>query len=143
MIQMKIIELFFDKAKILTATDKAAKNVLSKFGAYVRQAARSSIRSRKKSSQAGQPPSSHVGTLKRLIFFAFEPPKNVVIGPIEFDGRFEGAEALEYGGKSTIKTISKTGHKTKSITIQARPFMGPAMEKEKPKLPGMWADSIK
>jgi hypothetical protein len=28
------------------------------------------------------------------------------------------------------------------MKIKARPFMGPAMEKEKPKLPQMWRDSV-
>jgi len=29
------------------------------------------------------------------------------------------------------------------VKIKARPFMGPAFNKEKPKLPAMWASSIK
>ena len=52
---------------------------------FVRTTAQHSIRKRKSVSRPGQPPSSHVGTLRRLIFFAYEPAKkNVMIGPTPF-----------------------------------------------------------
>ena len=37
------------------------------------------------------------------------------------------------------------GHKVRrrTVHIAARPYMVPALTREKPKLPGMWADSIR
>jgi len=55
-------------------------------------------------------------------------------------GSEEALTALEYGGTSTMRT--RKG-KRRQIRIAARPVMGPAYEKEQPKLPAMWADSIK
>ncbi len=42
--------MFFDRAKIKNKVDVRTRKVLSKFGAYVRQTARKSIRKRKRSS---------------------------------------------------------------------------------------------
>src|SRR5690606_6172596 len=55
---MKITELFFDRKAVTSRVDKATRKVLSRFGAFVRRTARSSIRKRKKTSQPGSPPSS-------------------------------------------------------------------------------------
>ncbi|MBY0513082.1 MAG: hypothetical protein K2P78_04125 [Gemmataceae bacterium] len=112
---------FFDRPKVKNAVDKATKQALSEFGAFVRTRSRSSIRKRKKISPAGSPPSSHVGTLKRLIFFGYDPGrKSVVIGPV-VGGPASGAPPLlEYGGSG------KAGH------YRPRPFMGPAFATELP-----------
>jgi hypothetical protein len=38
----------------------------------------------------------------------------------------------------------RRGRRTvRTVTIAARPFIGPAMTQELPKLPGMWANSVK
>jgi hypothetical protein len=142
MIDFRIKEMFFDRKAVTSAVDRAARKVLSKFGAFVRTAARSSIRKRKKASQPGQPPSSHVGTLKRLIFFGYDPSrKSVVIGPTPLgSGSAEAPPLLEYGG--TAKRKNRKG-KNVTATYRARPFIGPALEKEEPKLPAMWANSVK
>ncbi len=141
MIDFRVKETFFDRSAIQRAVGDAARKVLSKFGAYVRQAARSSIRKRKAVSKPGQPPSSHVGTLKRLLFFGYDPAKkSVVIGPTPLgSGSADAPPLLEYGGQARVK-----GRKGKSVTAtyRPRPFMGPALEKEEPKLPQMWADSV-
>lgn len=44
----------------------------------------------------------------------------------------------------TTVVESPRGKRTKrQVNIAARPFMGPAMEKEEPKVPAMWRDSIR
>ncbi len=136
---------FFDSKKVLSATDKATRKVLSKFGAFVRRTARSSIRKRKKISSPGQPPTSRTGFLKRFIYFGYDPAKkSVVIGPIRLNSKVGDApQALELGGKSTVVSGLKNKRKKKTVNIAARPFMRPAMEKEIFKLPQMWKDSIK
>ena len=142
MIRFKPGILFFDSKKVVRSVDRATRRVLSRFGAFVRRTARQSIRKRKKPSAPGSPPSSHIGLLKKFIWFGYEPDKrSVVIGPARLSqqDRGEAPSFLEYGG---IAKIARKGKKTKA-RIRPRPFMGPAFEKEQPKLPAMWANSIK
>ena len=138
---MKFKRMFFTSKAVLSATDRATRRVLSKFGAYVRRTAKSSIRKRKAISRPGKPPSSHTGLLKRFILFGYDPTRrSVVIGPLRLTrgGRGDAPRALEEGGTSRLV---RRGRK-KRVKIKARPFMGPAMEREKPKLPQMWRNSV-
>ena len=142
MIGFKITKLFFDKKAVRDKVDAGTRRVLSKFGAFVRRTARGSIRKRKKPSPPGRPPSSHVGLLKKFIFFGYEPAKrSVVIGPVRLSqqGRGEAPHLLEYGGTGTVQRKGKRSR----AKIRARPFMAPAAEKEHPKLPAMWRDSVR
>lgn len=142
MIRFEVTQLFFDKPAVRSKVDAATRRVLSKFGAFVRRSARSSIRKRKKASQPGQPPSSHAGLLKRFIFFGYDPrQESVVIGPVQLTqgSRGEAPSLLEYGGMTTLR---RDGKKVRA-TFRERPFMGTAFEKEQPKLPAMWRDSVR
>ncbi|HOD83934.1 MAG TPA: hypothetical protein PKG77_21130 [Phycisphaerae bacterium] len=142
MIGFKITKLFFDKKAVRDKVDAGTRRVLSKFGAFVRRTARGSIRKRKKPSPPGTPPNSHVGLLKKFIFFGYEPAKrSVVIGPVRLSqkGRGEAPHLLEYGGTGTVERKGKR----RRAKIRARPFMAPAAEKEQPKLPAMWRDSVR
>lgn len=132
---------YFTSRVVMSALDRGSRAVLSKFGAYVRQRARTSIRRRKGISIAGMPPSSHTGLLKRGIFFGYDVDRrSVVIGPVPLASRFpEAPPALEYGGVSTVKT----GGLWVSKYIRKRPFMGPALRAELPGLPAMWRNSVK
>jgi hypothetical protein len=115
---------FFDRKAVLSRLDKGVKQALSKFGAFVRRRAQTSIRKRKGVSAPGSPPSSHVGTLKKLIFFSYDPGrKSVVIGPVLKSGSSDAPKLLEHGG---------AGRRGKYI---ARPFMRPAFAAELPKAP--------
>jgi phage gpG-like protein len=137
----KMKGMFFDSPKVINAVDKATRNVFSKFGAFVRTTAKSSIRKRKGTSAPGQPPSSHTGLLKKHIYFGYDQTqKSVVIGPAKLNGGTSAPEILEYGGKTVIDYGRTKG---KRVSIAARPFMNPAFDKEKPKLPQMWRDSVK
>ena len=96
--------LFFDRPAVRNAVDRAQRRVLSRFGAYVRRGARSSIRKRKRPAPPGSPPSDHTGRLKRNIFFVYEPVKSsVVIGPARLSGSTDAPETLEHGGVVTLK----------------------------------------
>ena len=141
MIGLNIRDLFFDRKAVMNKVDRATRKVLSKFGAFVRTTARSSIRKRKGISQPGSPPSSHTGLLKKFIYFGYEPIKrSVVIGPVRLTqkGRGEAPHLLEYGGSTTMKTKGKRT----AAKVRPRPFMGPALAAEKPKLPAMWRGSV-
>jgi hypothetical protein len=129
MIDVKFKKLFFDSPKVISAVDKTSRRVMCRFGALVRTIAKRSIRKRKKASAPGQPPSSHTGLLKKFIWFGYEPgSKTVVIGPARLTGKNKGEapSLLEYGKE-----------------FPARPYMGPALEKAQPELPGMWKNSVK
>lgn len=142
MIGMDVKKLFFDTKAVRSKVDAATRRVLSRFGAFVRRTARSSIRKRKRISKPGDPPSSHTGLLRRFIWFGYEPDRNsVVIGPVRLTGNRRGKapSVLEHGG--TIM-LERNGQRTPA-QVRPRPFMGPAFEKEQPKLPAMWRDSIK
>jgi len=142
MIRFEITKLFFDKKAVRDKVDADTRRVLSKFGAFVRRTARSSIRKRKKPSSPGSPPSSHTGLLKRFIWFGYEPAhRSVVIGPARLTqkGRGEAPSLLEYGGTTRLERRGKR----KRAKVRARPFMGPAFEKEQPQLAAMWRHSIR
>ena len=148
MIDMKLRKFsstFFDNKRVIAAVDKTTRAVLSRFGAFVRTTARSSIRRRKKASAPGQPPSSHTGRLKKFIYFGYERSrKSVVIGPVKLNGTTAGIpRALEMGGKTVATVKTKGKRMQKPVSIAPRPFMGPAFEKEKSKLPQMWRDSVR
>ena len=130
---------FFDRAAVVRAMDAATRRNLSKFGAFVRTRSRSSIRSRKRVSNPGEPPSSHTSTLKALIFFSYDPgKKTVVIGPT-VARKGEAPALLEYGGEAT----RRVGKLVKAEHYRPRPFMGPAFEIEKRNLSPLWRDSVR
>lgn len=114
--------LFFDRP-VHRAVDRAKLKVLSKYGAFVRRTARSSIRNRKGDTPRGRPPANRTELLKKYIYFVRDPSADsVLIGPAKLSGTEDkpGLEWLE----------------------ENFPFMGPAHEENLPKLPGMWKDSI-
>lgn len=149
---------FFDREVVRKAADAATRRNLSKFGAFVRRAAKQSLRYRKESSAPGSPPSAHrtatrfrkgkdgttkaqaVSPLREFIFFAYEPAtRSVVIGPAKLNKPGNAPAALEYGGPSTIERDGKTV----AINVRARPFMRPAFEQVRAELPGIWRDSVR
>jgi hypothetical protein len=131
---------FFDRAKVKNAVDAGTRKVLSRFGAFVRQRARTSIKKRKGTSPPGSPPYSHTGLLRKFILFAFDPQsKSVVIGPTMIREGSQAPRLLEHGGD----TILETRRGRKRARYRPRPFMGPAFEAEKPQLPALWQNSIR
>lgn len=130
-------ETSFDAGPIYEATDRAAERIFKKFGAYVRVRARSSIRKRKGISAPGSPPSSHTGSLRNMILYAYDMDnKSVVIGPTLGASQSGAPEALEHGGRARMGPSG-------SVVIGPRPYMGPALEAELPQLPKMWKDSVR
>ncbi len=159
-------DFFFDKPYVMRHVDRARRRVLSRFGAYVRRTAMWSIRRRKKVSEPGKPPSSHSGDLKHGILFGYDVGReSVVIGPMPLHGKDtkDALELLEYGGRTKLRKprymrVGPAGRDAAGrftqgkmvklkrgtrLRYKARPFMGPALEKEKPKLPQMWRDSVR
>jgi len=129
--------LFFDSSKVKQQTSKAERQVLSRFGAFVRTRVRSMIRKRRAPSAPGQPPSSHTGLLKRFIYFVYDAARrSVIIGPIRLASkRGDAPELLEEGGLAV--------RRGKPAAYRPRPYMGPAFSAELPRVPAMWRDAVK
>ena len=162
----KVTKMFFDKPSVKNAMDKETRKAFRKFGAYVRTRARSSIRRRRKASSPGKPPSSHTGLLKTYIYFDGDED-NVVIGAMPLNmknvvgaGGEKIPQILEHGGTVIQTEVFKWGKwrradlrsrrrnaglqmRKRRIPIAARPFMGPAFEKEKAKLPACWSGTLR
>jgi hypothetical protein len=99
--QLGSVNFFFDRPGVMKQMDAATAAVLSKFGAFTMTAARQSIRTRQDVSQPGAAPTNRVGTLKRFIFFVYDPAlQSVVIGPESLGG--EAPAILEFGGDERI-----------------------------------------
>jgi hypothetical protein len=131
---------FFDRAAVQQKVDKATRKVLSRFGAFVRQRAKTSIKKRKGTSPPGQPPYSHVGLLRKFILFAYDADRqSVVIGPTLIREGSAAPRLLEHGGDTVLET--RKGRKR--ARYRSRPFMGPAFEAEKPQLSALWKNSVR
>lgn len=123
------------------AVSRAERKVLSRFGAYVRQDARSRIRRRKRPSRAGESPTNQTGLLKRNIFFVYdEARRSVVIGPIRLNRGTDAPATLEHGG---VVVIRPRNGPPEAVVYAPRPYMGPAFEQEQTRLPQLWRDSVK
>jgi hypothetical protein len=121
----------FDPKKVLRAAKNGSIQSLGHGGAAIRLAARRSIKTSAKESAPGTPPNSRKGQLKRAIVYAVEKEQQrVVIGPDQGVVGTSGA-AHEFGGQYKKQRYEK------------RPFMGPALEKIKDRLPQEWAGSVK
>lgn len=156
---------------VVKAADRTAFRVMRRFGAYVMTVARRSMRpasrvklnelpedERKKiqakkkrgekvhlqfkPSEEGEPPRYIEKTLRKLLLFAYQPKtRGVVVGPERFRTKARDVpRILEEGGVSKYTWGPKKGQRK---TIKARPYMGPALKQNLPKLPAMWRDAIK
>lgn len=149
-------DLFFNSAKVKKAVDDGTRRAMSKGLAYIRRRARSSIRRTRRSSLPGQPPRTHtsnpVVTIKNIQFQYDPASKSGICGPIKLhrQSRVRPVKTvpatLEFGGKVMFQRGAwapqqqgtRTGQRTRLVRVQqafaatyrARPFMGPALEKE-------------
>lgn len=135
--------MFFDKPGVIDKVDEANRRNLSKFGSHVRTRARRSIRKRKKSAPAGQPPYSHQGMLRDLIFFGYDQSsKSVVVGAALSNrtrrrvSTKRAPQLLEFGGTTTL-------FGGKVAEYAGNPYMGPAFREELPRFAGLFANSVK
>lgn len=103
---------FFDRAAVKAAMGNAARKGMLSGGSYTRTVARNSMKKRPGPSDVGSAPNVHVGTLKNLLYFAYDQSsKSLVIGPVGLGGS-DVPKVLEFGGRR----------------IKPRPYMRPAMQ---------------
>lgn len=115
---------FFDAEKVLKKLGIAQRRVLSRYGAFVRTRAKTSLRYKQGPSEPGKPPHAHKGNLRvrkdkktgankwrtisllrEYIFFGYESDREtVVVGPALLNSskhnrsRYTVPELLEHGG---------------------------------------------
>lgn len=146
-INFRVKSTFFDRRQVIDRAGKARVRVLSKLGAFVRRTARTLTRKKqtksRKVSAPGLPPLQHTGDLRRLIFFAYDKSsRGVVIGPEPFR-KGEAPRLLEYGGRARRRRRRNGKTVTYTARYTPRPFMGPALDKERPKLAAMFKDQVR
>lgn len=171
LLKARVKSMFFDRDGVIRKTTAGFRSRASKLGAYIRRRAKSLIRKRKAISEPGQPPSSHTGVLRDLIFFGYDDKANsLVVGPTPAnqlarqDNRFvKGTvpQVLEEGGDVGIFEVQSAGGdwrradmrsrrrlanrptRTRIAHIKARPYMEPARKHVmENELPDIWRDSV-
>lgn len=142
---LKLKGLTFQPKSISDPMERKSASILGRFGAYVRRDSRKLLKKSKKKavSQPGDPPVAHSEAL-RLIFFDVDRPRlSVIIGPIRLGGKIGLAtRSMEEGGDMTFLGKRHGKRVTVRTTVKARPFMRPAFDAKKPKLPEMWRNAI-
>ncbi len=158
---------FFDRDVVTRAMSREQKTVLSKFGAYVRQRAKSSIRKARQKSMSELTPDELLvyriaaASAKRhgrprpkrplASSKPGEPPRSV-LGYLKkfiyfaYDasaGSVVVGPALFGGAKGDApKTLEEGGtvviYGGRAVTIKPRPYMRPAFQAELPGLPQIW-----
>ncbi len=99
--------------------------------AAIRLTARRSIRRRQKPSRPGDPPHTRKGQLRRAIIYHVDRQRQrAVIGPA-YTGVGRSAISHEFGGHYRRERFPR------------RAFMGPALERNRDRLPQHWRASIR
>lgn len=154
---------YFNRNIVKTKWRKLNETPIKRAGLLVRTIARRSIRTRKsdKPSPAGEPPRSRApGKPLKLIYsvpnsFATQ----AIVGPLGFNKDRVPTPSVHEFGERAIRTIfvrednqrrSTKGRfrkkrrlpVRKTVKYQKRPFMAPALEKARPRLPALWKDSL-
>lgn len=133
---LKLKRAFFNRDAVVKLLDRKARQALSKFGAATRGFAQKSMRTRKGPSAAGAPPHSrNRKLLRKLLFFAFDGARGVVVGPIlkQSTSNIGIPKTHEKGGLIRSR-------KGKVSRYPARPYMQPAGAKYTPKIAEWYAN---
>jgi len=117
--------------KVARKAKRANIESLGHAGGAIRLAAVRSVRKRKGPAPQGEPPHTHTRRLPRAIKYAVEKKRQVVVIGPDVESFGTAGKAHEHGGKFRGERYPK------------RPFMGPALEKTKDRLPKFWAGSVK
>lgn len=120
-----------DMKRVVRRVRQANIKTLGHAGAAIRLTARRSIRKRKKPSAEGKPPHTREGRLRKSIVYRVESQQErVLVGP-DHSVVGRSASAHEHGGRYRRQRYPR------------RPFMRPALLKNKDRLPRLWAGSVK
>lgn len=123
-----IKEAFFDRAaveRILRTMDKATAKALKQAGAYIRTAARRSMKTRKKASAPGSPPSNHAkkgmaASLRNILYGLENVGQSVVIGPIGFKTQRTRGTISQTRPVPNVHEFGGFVHRVKAIPSRVR-----------------------
>ena len=135
----------FEPQRLAAAVERSSKNNLLRIGYLIRRSAQASMGPRRNVSVPGNPPSSHNGSLRNRILYAWDNVrKSVVIGATRANGASNGQapRALEYGGPSTMLRVIAGVRKRIQINIAPRPYMRPALHRTMPQFPQFFSNSF-
>ena len=139
---IKVKELFFDTELVKRSVSKTVLQKLNHIGGLIRKTARNSIRPRRSASKPGDPPNSHTGLLKDKLLYSFDKEaESVVVGPVLLNRGTDAPHTLEFGGYTQIGSAWSLFKKR--VFIKPRPYMAPALEKNRETIAKIWSDSIR
>ncbi len=111
--------------------NEASFKSLGHAGASIRQTASRMVRPRQNPSAPGSPPHSATKRLKRgILYWVDKHRKSVIIGP-DFQQVGPSMLAHEFGERFRGQSFPK------------RPLMGPALNKQKSRLPKFWKAAVR
>jgi hypothetical protein len=163
LIRVRLTAFVNEAAGLLARVAQANRRNLVAIGAAIQSKARSLIRIGKGPSQPGQPPVSQTGRLPASIQFELDGNDTVLVGPTSLRANPSGGvptvgtvpSNLEGGGQRTVIEVWRRGRwqiakgptgnlptRQRIVTVEPRPFMGPALRDIGPRLPSFWADSV-
>lgn len=132
LLKLTLKKLTINTRRVQSAERRMKRRAYSRIGGLVRTIARRSIRFRKNrsiQSRPGNPPITHTRGfgIKTIMWSSTE--FNVIIGPVRFSKPGFATRTLEFGGLSRFRRFGRRmgGH------YRARPTMGPALEKGRPR----------
>ena len=154
----------FDRSVIRRNWNAINETPLKRAGLLVRGIARGSIRrqpNKRRYSRPDRPPRSHQSGKTPPFKMIYSVPEqlgsSVIVGMVGFGGSGEPVPGLHEHGGSAKRSVMvwKTRHKRdgrrgpvlefvrKTVRYPKRPFMLPALEKGKAKMPQLWRNAVK
>lgn len=156
---------FFDTTRIINAVDRAERIALAKQAGAVQLFAQRSMRSRKKPSKPGEPPSAHgQKLLKKFLFYGYdERTGSTVVGPMLLNWKQFGdpiPQVLEQGGATKTLEVKKGTEwrradlrsrrrlaglpmRMRETATEARPYMAPAEKAMRAHFAKQFKDTVK
>jgi hypothetical protein len=117
----ELTDAFFDAAQVIKKIDDGERRRLGRIGAYIRNAAKWSLRRRKKSSEAGSPPSVHsrdsYANLRNILYAYQASSHSVIVGPVGIGRKVQGLtvpEIHEFGAIVRLKQYQRKDQNPKA-----------------------------
>ena len=155
---------FFDRAKVINAVDKAARKILSKVGAFIRQDAKQSIRPARMKPLGALSEKERKSYERRVREWKArgkggpkprrplqhsrpgDPPRSILglLRKLIFFVWDPARKSVVIGpAKINSKSDAPSALEHGAGKIRRRPYMQPAYERNKAKIAAMWRNSVK
>lgn len=138
-----------ESKRLLDRMNASARKALTLQGIDIRRTARKSMKTGKdgRPSSPGSPPHRVTGLLADFLIWKYDGNvASVVIGPALLDGSKNTnptiPEILESGGTEMATVKRGKEWNRQPVSIAARPYMAPALERSQAKLSEFWSKSL-